>query len=56
MTEYKLMNFSLGISPQIRSFEVGPYKINLIENYDDIFPQISENAIVQKSLGLSKVT
>ena len=52
MTEYKLMNFSLGISPQIRSFEVGPYKINLIENYDDIFPQISENAIVQKSIRL----
>lgn len=52
MTTYNLMNFSLGIAPQIRSFEVGPYKIDLVENYDDIITQISENAIVQESIRL----
>jgi len=35
------MNFDLGPKPLWREFDVGPYKITLIPDYDELQPELS---------------
>lgn len=47
MTEYKLYNFSLGENPIVKEFDIGPYKIKLIDDYDDLGEFLSYNNLPQ---------
>lgn len=38
---YELMNFDLGSNPLWREFDVGPYKIALVPDYDELQPALS---------------
>jgi len=38
---YELMNFDLGPNPQWREFDVGPYRLALVPDYDELQPALS---------------
>jgi hypothetical protein len=40
--KYELINLNLGENPRVRDFHVGPYRITLVDGYDALQPQLSE--------------
>lgn len=52
--KYELINLTLDNRPPVRDFTVGPYKIQLVENYDELHPNMPASGKIRKGYRITE--